>query len=478
MKPISPDWFTKAALDRIALCAAQGDPWEAHFADEIVMNYLKSRPAVGLANIWVGEGDLLGTDRTMPDRRGRERSDAAAMRLYSLVGLVELAVRAGYADLSQWPGRGVLGLAIRRLIAREAASDRPTDLTLARELLARLKGGQLRVAQRDAQAFGAFSSYLHLTLDLNRDINCRMFIGLTARVASYSHDLAFLVTPQHFAKDLAEIRDRPAAIGLRALGYLRRLTEILHRAEHDSDLCIRIIRHARWSHAAPRLVDRITMWGWRLAEWEEVSGFDHPDNEWTSEIDALRPSHRDLEAIGEDALPIRSAEIVDRVLPDPEQLVAEGRLGAARQVLRHQARLTAGRLHAEQPSWAEDPEQWRIVGEAPASFARICQDMVRLGDVDAAAAICAPHVDWYVSEFGVQNPNTQTLLKILAHSRLSAENPPVDPIASPVNPPTSQAAADGTVHEQDSASVASSETVRDQAVPATLRISTDEAGGA
>src|SRR5437899_2123858 len=91
---------------------------------------------------------------------------------------------------------------------------------------------------------------------------------------SSNEDLAFLLSPRHFAAAIAtgkvgDVEMWEVAGGLSLLGYFEWLAVLVRDTEHRPDLRDGIIGHARWSHSAGVLKSRFYQWAGYVAEWKE-----------------------------------------------------------------------------------------------------------------------------------------------------------------------------------------------------------------
>jgi hypothetical protein len=446
-------WFTTAALERIVASVADDLPVGDRTASTITTQYL------GAAEI--EEYSQLPLEDFIDPRAGYAKLEH--IRFYLFAGLIEIGTASGYIDLGEWTGLGSFKSALERFEASynvhkpsyEGAAR--MDLTLIRELLSRLKMKQLRITEIDINVFYAFGSYLHLTSAVQTDRQFHDFIWETINSNKQWDrlDLSFLIAPQHFSEALGNqtVAGIPAPglrEGLNAVRYFQWLANILDRVSHNPKICDRIIRHARWSHHSLQVRDRLALWSARIAEWDDltrdVEGLYVPANTWSG----LQPSESDLGRLDldtdrkllrfendETTFPLlRSTE---HVLEEANQLISEGRNGAARQVLRSEIsnvdRVLRGAYFVpfpeDQPEvFPEGQPAHRAEQEAEPSTAQVllmrlvelCTKLAELGDIDGGAVFLVRHN--FMETLGVNELTTQAN-GLLARSRQSGGIPAV-----------------------------------------------------
>jgi hypothetical protein len=400
------DWFTPAAVERIASCCFREGPLAS--ASRIISSYLNDEVQHGVGF----EEFIYPSDIRFPVQIEHLR----ALRFYAFAGLVELAVSAGYIDLDAWEELPSFSKALKQFEKHEASEEKANDLTLIRALLARLELKSRKAF--DDSVFYSFASYLHLTDSLYRDERCYRFIVESANPQIRKRDLSFLLSARHFAEALATERIAgifcpDAKIGLETLGYFRWLTEILDRVAGNLEFGDKLIRHAHWSHHIWSVKERFDVWADRMAEWDEVG-----DNTTRLHL-KLRPSWGELSRLGltdpQSIGPVNARAIAmesERPLAEATRLVDEGRKEAAKQYLRHQARFVDYHLDDS----TSDRRHWAV------KMVSVCKELAKLGDVDAAAVYLARHVEEFINELGEDDDTTKDALTILAQSRGASES--------------------------------------------------------
>ncbi|MCK1705217.1 hypothetical protein IVA86_28380 [Bradyrhizobium sp. 146] len=365
--------------------------------------------------------------------------DENAFSFYSFAGLIELAVSAGYVNLGSWVDLNPFTEALVRFEEREGSSDNATDLTLVRTLKLRLDQKNYRVAKLDEKLFYAFASYLHLTREIYSDWSVQHFITGTVvwidRQSSNS-DLSFLLSPHLFAEALATGTvagiSRPAAkLGLKALLYFERFTDILRRIDHDRAFQRDLIRHARWSHLLLRVSKRLDVWDERMVQWDELAT-GRIEEHFPSEggrLLLLRPTQRDLEDLGLPKRPqLPSTESVQPeystavVMAETDKFLAEGRTGAARIRLKSEAEAISRRLvslSVAGPEAERQTPEWQRLATALIS---VCTKLATLGSVKVAAVILAPYIGNLVNRFGPNDATTKRALNIMSSFREQINN--------------------------------------------------------
>jgi hypothetical protein len=419
--------FSQAALDRIAECASSEvyGP-ETVPARALIEQYLSGEPRHGLSD--KDFPDL--SDTTLNEIFG-DFSDSDLERanaLYRFAGLLELAIRVGYVDLSGWNEAGVLHDALGKFAEREGMSENPTDLTLVHCLITRLEKQEWGIATRDDDAFFAFASLLHLTVRIREDREALHFLHQSSGAWSAAADLPFLLTPRHFAEaitfnTISGVESKTVAGGLAALRYLQSFAEILKCIAHLKPLVEAFVRQARWSHHAPGVQRRVSVWVHRMSEWA-ASGVDHEGEEMWRQFKKsvlvpiklhlihIRPQMiQDLSVVHTSSAGMSIAGI--------DELLVEGRIGAARKLARQYAERSSHRFAAATGA---------DVSEASDELIAACNKLAELGEFDLAAVIVAPFLD------KLDSWNLEKARKLLAGSR-TANQPVVSP-ASEKHPVT------------------------------------------
>jgi hypothetical protein len=431
-KPAS--WFTAPAIERIARCVTSDLSNVEGTDSSIVDEYLQSPP--------LGQYSDLRIDDFIDERSS---SVLEHIRFYIFAGLIELATATGYIDLNCWPSLTSFRKALEHFLASLASEKSPPDLTLMKDLMARLNQGQLRIPTLDKTVFCAFESYLHLTSVVQMDLSFHDFVWETSSDNPQwpNVDLSFLLSPRLFSEALGNgtVAGIPAPgvrNGLIALDYFRWITEILDRVSYNSDISNKIIRHASWSHRLLQVRKRFAVWTRRMGEWVEPVGGSGQLSDETEEMwPALRPLESELKLLNLDTdrdVPISFdlgqpyLRLEEEIIAEADQLISEGRNGAARQVLRAEISNIDGFLREEQ--WAvPEPEPDIPFGETPEAtvedtdpieiltsrLLRLCTKLAELGDVDGAAVFLVRHD--YAAMFGPGHRDTKRAHAILAQSR-------------------------------------------------------------
>jgi len=328
------------------------------------------------------------------------------LRFISFAGLVELGLRAGYLHLMEWEGARLLEQSLREFRTENPAAER-VDLHLLDALIVHFDAPPSGSWSFGEVAFASFESYLALSGRLRGDGAVRSFLEQTSGHRVPAGDWAALLSPRHFADAFADgtIEGVPVtdvSAGYRLLGYLERLADILESLREHTELRSGIVRHARWVSRAERIRDRFGFWVQRMREWDRVSNEAWSDELWSAYAQRIfgtlvaeqerlnaprpwvQPEHQQEPVVEEFNLS------EDKQL---EQLLAEGRVGAARELLLKKAM----QMHAEMGE--------RMLGSA--DFFPWAEDLVALGRVlaqmgseDAAAALVAPIVPRLVTEYG------------------------------------------------------------------------------
>jgi hypothetical protein len=435
-------WFTTAAIESIAACVSGDIPIGERTAKMIVLRYFESnRDEYGFG---LAQHDFFGSFF---------RNDYAAhLRFYAFAGLVELAVSVGYVDLEDWVELANFLEALKDFEKREASSNLySTDLSLIQELLSRVKEKRYRATAIDNNSFYAFASYLQLTNAVHMDARCHSFLwDITRWRKSSNSDLSFLLSPRHFAEALGtgSIAGIPASElsnGLVTLNYFRWFTEILTRASQDSEISDKFIRHARWSHHAVRVRERVDVWAARISEWDELAGEREDESTHAEQRrSALLPSESDLNRLKLLDRPIipmvysagreDQQASAERLLEDIDLLLTEGRKGAAKKRLRleisrldyilqqhvEKAYHWRRRTYADQ-DWKSD---WSTPWASAFWIVTFCKKLAELGDVDAAAVFLAKYADYLVANLGPDYAVTKDALALIALSRTEAHSRP------------------------------------------------------
>lgn len=321
-----------------------------------------------------------------------------AARLITILGLIELAHRCGYIDMSEIDG------AVQNAVADAAAALRE-NLFVAEENAYRGSGVEAmldRVASRervnvslDDQMFAAFESYLNLTRAVWSDEEAQWFLSDTHLRWSKVEDAAFLVSPRHFAAALVKdpalpMPGRSPEGGLSALTSFDWLASVLlqlgaHPAVRDD-----VVRHARWAYNAATIRARLNDWASQMSEW-------HPSGEDVVGEENWRAYQRRVfvpivEHQARLGLQLHLLE-VPAVVSDAadwtiDELRAQGRIGAALQKARQEAATLFGKM---QHSGADDHEAVVV------KFANACNTLAELGDADLAAAYLAPFLGYILN---------------------------------------------------------------------------------
>ena len=232
--------------------------------------------------------------------------------------------------------------------------------------------------RRDDAAFYAFPSYLHLTASIRDDHEVRGFLNNCTNSWSREDDLAFLITPQHFAEALvhgtvAGMESPTVRSGISVLRYLEGFSEILDRVKHDEALAYSFLRQARWSRHIPVVINRLELWADRMAEWDPFG-----ENSWEkfqARLWTLQGYVREFHGwslVGQKVVTPQSIE----------SLLQEGRTGAAIRLARDEA------LHRRSRIGTARTEEYAAT--AAAETVEACEKLAEIGGLDAAAVILAP----------------------------------------------------------------------------------------
>jgi len=372
--------FTKAAVERIAQCAGAVPRNDASTAEAVWTDYLDYEDR---------HLHRIGHYAFTLDPSVRELGFEVPLRLYFFAELLELAVVAGYVDLSEMDQRNMLRQALERLCDRVNGEG---DLILVSDLVARLQDkAPLRVETRDDNAFHGYAAYLRLVDQVRSDVEFFEFLSRSDNFWRPNDDLGFLVSPRHFAEALVKgciggLKASDAGGGLRAMEYLVALHDLEQRFASVGGLWEKALRHARWSHRIDVTVRRLDLWRERMAEW--LSADDEQEHEmWAVGLHALRRIEDQLSDMG-----LVTAQPYDKLVlfgPSVADLREFGRWGAAIKALRR--RLNRA-LYPETFSGAaiESPTENRGVIESPpahfVAYVDACLQLADLNKTDEAAA--------------------------------------------------------------------------------------------
>ena len=205
-------WFSRAAIDRIAECAATSSyegifPGRTAGGAALLQRYTELDPPHGLAGLLFPEPDPQPNSDEYAERiifGGPPLGSQLTLQFYCFASLLELAVRSGYVDLSAWDQRDALSEAMAMFVERESTSGHfSCDTTLPEALSTRLKEKNYRVEKLETVQFNAFASLLSLETQIRNDNNARAFIKNSQR-REWTDDLAFLITPEQFADTLSQ----------------------------------------------------------------------------------------------------------------------------------------------------------------------------------------------------------------------------------------------------------------------------------
>ncbi|HEV7504178.1 MAG TPA: hypothetical protein VGS07_04640 [Thermoanaerobaculia bacterium] len=409
--------FANAAMDRIARVAQIPLPaGEAMSVADFVRQTLVDSP-IGIAKIdpqWSPSQPYqvidfhVGIPEWFRNFFSWDGDDfTPTLRFVSFAGLVELGVEAGYISLEEWEDAPALKQALPAFVAKVSEVKPAVDLRLLDSLLRRFEQQASGATLADA-AFASFESYLHLTSRLRADGPVLAFLRETHTSwkpeESGDRDRSALLSPRHFAEAFATgviagvpVSDVAAGVGL--LRYFEWLAEILGALDPDSDLCAGIVRHARWAHGAARVQGRFDSWVEQMREWNEGQS-----DEWPTTAERLfgrlAAQQGRLIAFDEagqneperlESEPGLGADTEQEEVPATErieQLVAEGRIAAARQLALAEAKRPY-RVNPRAPDWLASIE----------TLVKRCQRLVELGSDDAAAALVAPVIPTLTAKY-------------------------------------------------------------------------------
>jgi len=395
--------FSAAALSRIVECCAYDATLEPREKEidrvpatlrRLVDDSIARGLTTGLEEI--AEGDVMMW------------GPAAAGRVLTIAGLMELAIDTGYLDLSDGIDANVVAEIERAMAAFDkkvvalvppgAATD--PRIELFRRLRNRFEAPSPVSVDRDEELIGVFDSYVDLTSHVWSDAALQHFLLEThssMKTEVQDEDQSFLLSPRHFASALATGRVGEkswSAIpgGLAALHRLDWLCKLI-TAVDDKPLSVDFVRHARWSHSVERVAQRLDVWTSAMTEW----AIDERDYE--GEAAWIDYSARVFARLESDQARMEIAPLVPRyymgvLVPsvagserspaDVQQLVNElmeqGQIGAARRV--------AADAAATHHAWfIRRSEKWL---PSAIQLLEICTILASLGDVDTAAAYVAP----------------------------------------------------------------------------------------
>lgn len=391
--------FSNAAIERIARVVNAAAGWEAigaaDFVDLALELNLHERlgeiEANALFGFWYGD-DL-----------------DPALRFVSFAGFLELGIQSGYVSLGEWEGVPALKEALSAFLARGAEAG-AVDLRLLDALYRRLGQPDLGPRSSTDVTFASFESYLHLTSRVRADDAVLAFVDETHRHGNPTggKDRSALLSPRHFAEAfatgaIAGVTVTDVAAGVRLLGYFDWLAEILEPLALDSELRAGIVRHARWAQGAARVQGRFGLWADQMAEWAERPAEARAD--WSARAERLfgrlaaeqeRQGAAGKAPAGEEEQPeneetvVAGTEVETSLEERVDQLVAEGRVAAARELVLEEAAQQLKRLRPAAPDWIERVE----------ALVTSAQWLVNLGNGDAAAALIAQVVPTLIERHG------------------------------------------------------------------------------
>ncbi len=224
--------------------------------------------------------------------------------LLRFAAALELGIRCGYLDLSDWPGKPAL------LSALQDAQQSPhAHRVLVHALRARFEGGSPTQTETpvDHLALAAYEAHLELANAVRMDSAASAFLAETHRSRAWQTDAAFLMSPEAFSEGLAEGRvgmhgvDRQVEGGLHVKNYLTAFAAILHRLDRRRELQEGLVLHADWAHGAENIEAR-------LLEWEHASRMWLPPDSilpgtfftsWTNELEILKTRQKRLGLSGD-----------------------------------------------------------------------------------------------------------------------------------------------------------------------------------
>ncbi|BFU89492.1 MAG: hypothetical protein NTAFB01_06790 [Nitrospira sp.] len=414
--------FTAAAIDRIVQCFD-------HRANSREMTTMDVLSRIVHEIVHEARQGALPFNWQFDALRRNSFGDGEAMCVLAIAGLIELGLAAGYIDLVAWGhGRAIL---LRDLLTSFdetlVADQKPVDLTLFRSLLDRFERNDLRAATHNDRAFGGFESYLNLTSFVWADETFQEFLTATHRGPTKDLDLPFLLSPRHFAAAVAtgqvgEVRTDEVDGGLSALRYFHWLADILHHVTDLPELRDGIVRHADWSHGAHTVRSRLDHWANQMSEWAERGHDARGEEEWHAYSQhVFRPlaEHQIRLGLREPRDHMRHVERKveeESIERTPDQLLAEGRVGAAYKHVISDARMRDMLLTRHEAN----QQQWHAAAE---ELIQDCELLAALGDVDSAAAYLAPLLDQIYKGLGRESSAAKRAANIIKLSRTEAQKP-------------------------------------------------------
>ena len=352
-----------------------------------------------------------------------------ALAFVSFTGLLELGSQSGHVFLEEWECIPALKEALSAFVASEGARDGAVDTRLLGALFRRIEQPGSGSRSPDGAAFGSFEAYLHLTSRLRADAAALAFLDETHRYASdrtgeVARDRGPLLSARHFAEAFATgaIAGAPVtdvAAGVALLRYFEWLSDILETLDPESELRAGIVRHARWSHGVSRVGGRFGSWAEQMREW--IGRPAEAQAQWTVTAERLfgrlaaeqvrwdassgahyiEPQRPENETVTED----EEMNVEQHI----QQLVAEGRLEAARELALSEV--------AASSLWRV-PSSNRLWFPHAASFVEQCKRLMELGNVDAAAALVAPLLPELLAQYLPSETKVVTdALAIVARAR-------------------------------------------------------------
>lgn len=384
--------FSELAIERIAEIVSQ-PPNVASGSDACQIMSItiadNDLTDIGATGFWQWQlNEIFGTD--------------ALIEFYEFVCLLEVAVQSGYVDLSDWAGLDQLQRSLA-LIANEDLELSQFELHLPTALLERLHKGNLCVSSWDPRAYSAFASLLHLESCIRTDTHACHFLYRVNEAGAWEDDLSFLLDEEFFVNELADglqpdSTPNPILGGLAMLQYLSWFERILRRIEHHDELMHAFTLQARWSHRIAPTLKRVDTWAGRMAEWNEFGVDQEGEAAWHDFKGDLRIVSGEVDRL---QIPIRVASDSEagRTV---DELIAEGRIGAAR---RKAHTLARRRRAAADFTVVDDPTQL--------DFLTACERLAEIGDPRGAAALVAPFAEKF------SKGNRDRLQKLLAGARLS-----------------------------------------------------------
>ena len=317
------------------------------------------------------------------------------------LSLIELAARAGYADLAAASLAPQACDLAESILERRVSTEEP-HVRLVKQLVGRLRP-PITSAPADAfdqEAFDAFESYLSLTRMVTGD-HALLHAQFTHMNWRHGLDAAALLSPERFAGAVAtgyvgEIAVPGIQGMLAALDAFDWLMAIVDRIGHRTELRDGVLVHARWSHAAWVCRERLDEWAVAFSEWPEERDREGeqrwadfrrsvllPLEQHQARLELSRSENPQLS----DWIVRESPEVGWAIDVTPAQLdewvrdrVAEGRTEAARRSLR----LAADNL--------SDFEKRPTAGEEAARLVDLARQIAALGDPATAAALVAPRL--------------------------------------------------------------------------------------